>query len=350
MIIILDVFSQWVEVTRRDPAYNDCAYRVISCVCLDNAGEWALDNDKWQQYCKQTGIELIYSCPDRKESAARAERAVGIVEVVTKALLMQQNLPPMWWQWCAIAAVWLLNRFPMTSQLAALPRDGDRMRPLEHYSRGAYSRRQIDRELSYFVAPGTPCLVQTEAKGSHVGPKTRWGVATQMYREQATFLCPHTRSTFRSKSWAAFKLRDGLNYMQYLNLPVVTTSRRSCDISTDKMDHTVITLPKMNEVKREAVSPVVQMKVAGDMADAPPVIQIVKNTSNLGGSVEVIDETSELQADVSPIEVDITEQSFVIKNDKNVLKFFDQHDAAKVKNRGIVSGGSKTFVRLCKGL
>ena len=119
----------------------------------------------------------------------------------------------------------------MTSQLAALPRDGDRMRHLEHYSRGAYSRRQIDHELSYFVALGTPCLVQTEAKGSHVGPKTRWGVATQMYREQVILLCPHTRSTFRSKSWADFKLRDGLNYRQYLNFPVVTTSRRSCDIS-----------------------------------------------------------------------------------------------------------------------
>ena len=46
---ILDVFSRWVEVTRRDPVYNDCAYRVISCACLDNAGEWALGNDKWQQ-------------------------------------------------------------------------------------------------------------------------------------------------------------------------------------------------------------------------------------------------------------------------------------------------------------
>ena len=59
---ILDVFSQWVEVTRHDPAYNNCAYKVISCVCLDNAGEWALDNAKWQQCCKLAGIELIYNC------------------------------------------------------------------------------------------------------------------------------------------------------------------------------------------------------------------------------------------------------------------------------------------------
>ena len=199
--------------------------------------------------------------------------------------------------------MWLLNRFPVTSQLAALPRDGDRMRPLEAYSGGAYSRRQIDRELSYFVAPGTPCLVQTEAKGSHVGRKTRWGVATQMYKEQVIFTCPHIHSTFRSKSFAAFKLQDGLNYMQYLNLPVVTTSRRSCDIPVDRFEKTVIMLPKMNEGKRSKVSPVTEVKLTGEMATQPPIIKIVEDTSNLGGSVEIIDEeildNSKIQSDVS---------------------------------------------------
>ena len=32
------------------------------------------------------------------------------------------------------------------------------------------------------------------------------------------------------------------------------------------------------------------------------------------------------------------------------LKFFDQHDAAKVKHLGVITGGSETFVRLCKRL
>ena len=140
----------------------------------------------------------------------------------------------------------------------------------------------------------------------------------------------------------------------------------------------------MNEVKREAASPVVQMKVAGDMADAPPLIQIVKNTSNLGGSVEVIDEevldnshTAEWQSqghippratyhpgphttqfDVSEDnssaegQHDVTVQStgFGLTNSDEALKFFDQHDAAKVKHLGAITGGSETFVRLCKRL
>jgi hypothetical protein len=41
-----------------------------------------------------------------------AERACGVVEVATKAILMQQNLPPQWWVRAAHQAVWLLNRFP----------------------------------------------------------------------------------------------------------------------------------------------------------------------------------------------------------------------------------------------
>ena len=99
------------------------------------------------------------------------------------------------------------------------------MRPIELFFRFTYSRSQIDRELSYFIAPGTPALVQTTAKGSEVGPKTRWGIAKGMYREQVIFECPHTKAEFRSKSFAAFRLQDGLNYLQFLGLPEVETAR-----------------------------------------------------------------------------------------------------------------------------
>lgn len=87
-----------------------------------------------------------------------AERACGVVEVATKAILMQQNLPPQWWVRAAHQAVWLLNRFP--------------------------SCRQIDRELSYFVAVGTP--------------KTIWGIAVGMYREAVKFWVPAIATTQRS--------------------------------------------------------------------------------------------------------------------------------------------------------
>ena len=99
------------------------------------------------------------------------------------------------------------------------------MRPLEFFSRFTYSRRQIDRELSYYLSLGTPALVQTKAKGSELGPKTRWGVAKAMYREQVIFICPYSMTEFRSKLFAAFRLQDGLNYLQFLGLPEVETAR-----------------------------------------------------------------------------------------------------------------------------
>jgi hypothetical protein len=184
---ILDMFANWVDIIRADPSYHDCPYKVVSVLCLDNAGEWALKTEKWKSMAEDKGITLIYSCPDRKESASRAERSVGIIEIVTKALLMQNNLPVQWWEDCSNSGVFLLNRFPTTTLAATNSVDGDRVRPLELFSRFHYSRRQIDRELSYYLPPGTPSLVQTKAKGSLLGPKTRWGVAKGMYREQVVF-------------------------------------------------------------------------------------------------------------------------------------------------------------------
>jgi hypothetical protein len=51
-----------------------------------------------------------------------------------------------------------------------------------------YSRRMIDRELSYFVPVGRPTLVHmTAVKGSAIAPKSRWAVPVGMYREQVIF-------------------------------------------------------------------------------------------------------------------------------------------------------------------
>ena len=99
----------------------------------------------------------MYSCPDRKESAAHAERSCGIVEVVIKSMPFQSNLPPSWWQHAAGMAEWTLDRFPVSSQSVSVPMDGDRARPLELYTQDSYgaagySRRQIDRELSISLA------------------------------------------------------------------------------------------------------------------------------------------------------------------------------------------------------
>ena len=84
-----------------------------------------------------------------------------------------------------------LNRFPVSSDLVSVPIDGDRARPLELLTKGFYSRRQIEKELPYFVPLGTPCLVQTTEKRSSLKPKTMWGIAIGCYKEcSANILVP----------------------------------------------------------------------------------------------------------------------------------------------------------------
>jgi site-specific DNA-cytosine methylase len=295
---IVDMFSAWVDVMRADPVYFDCGYKVVSVVCLDNAGEWALKTERWKELGEKKGIHFYYSCPDRKESSARPERSVGIVEIVTKALLMQNNLPVWWWEFCLIAAVFLLNRFPTTNLSAMGSIDGDRVRPLEMFTRFNYSRRQIDRELSYFLAPGTPAMVQTTAKGSALMPKTRWGVATGMYREQVMFMCPYVLSEFRSKSFAAFRLKDGLNYLQFLNLAEVRTARGRLSIPTDFKEIVDVQLTAHNsDPERPVVKPITEVVLSGEFELNPPVIRVSKKVSGeLGGEVRVTDPTGQFES------------------------------------------------------
>lgn len=242
--------AKFIDKLRQSPEYHDLPYKPVSVIKTDDAGEWGILTEAWHKTMSDRGVESIYSSPDRKEEASYAERACGIVEVVIKSLLMQQNLPPSWWQYAADQASFLLNRFPVQSQDGAMPVDGDLMRPLQILTRGRYSARQIDRELSYFIPIGTPALVHDpDAKGSTLGPKCRWGVAVGMMRETPLFINPFTRGSrpFRSKSFTAFKLKEGLNYAQLLGLPEIPSTRRSLDIVGDWHENLVVTLPPVEE-------------------------------------------------------------------------------------------------------
>ena len=142
-------------------------------------------------------------------------------------------------------AIWLLNRFGRIATEESISSDGDQPRPLENFTGFQYSRRQIDRELSYFVPVGRPTLVHmTKVKGSAITPKSRWAVPIGMYREQVIFWSPFSKSEFRSKSFTAYKLKHGLNYMHFLNLPT-QQGAQGTDAMGDSMDDQVtIQLPE----------------------------------------------------------------------------------------------------------
>ena len=210
----LEYIKQWVKAVESNPALQSFGYKPVSIMILDNAGEWELNYSEFQNMAEELEFGLRYTSKDRKEESCHAERGIGIKEPKVKAALMQLNLPPQYWQKKSKELNWLMARFPVQSQSAKIPSDGDRMRPLEHATQGYVSRRQIDRELYYFVPIGTPCLVHDEkAKGSQLphssgdGCKSQWMIADGMYREQVLFWNPRTNRTIKSKSYTTFALR-----------------------------------------------------------------------------------------------------------------------------------------------
>ena len=228
--------AEWIRSIRKDPIYNRFEYDLVSHIKTDRDGAWDHDTAVWQkEIVQKLGVEMEYISPDRHSQNGHAERACGIVETTLKSLLISANLEPKWWVRAAQQAEWLLNRLPPISSDYNISIDGDRVRPLQIATNFYYSQRQIDRELSYFVPIGTPCLVHdTLVKGSNLAPKVRWGIACGMYRETVQFKCPFVKSVFHSKSYTAYKLRPGLNYATFLGIKPMQSTRRSLVIPGDE--------------------------------------------------------------------------------------------------------------------
>jgi site-specific DNA-cytosine methylase len=258
--------EQWIMQMRADPAYSGLPYQAVSLIITDNAGEWDRKSKQWQAMrLRVKNLELNYVTPETSKEAGAAERANGIVEECIKAVLMEQNLPPDHWQAAARNSEFLLNRFPNLSTDVTAAVDGDQARPLEIITRGRYSRRQIDRELSYFVQVGTVGLIHNKhVKGSTLAPKVRWGVAMGMYREQVVWMCPFTRSTFRCKSFTAFDLKDGMNYAQFLGLPEMESTRKALSIPGDDRVSIDVHLLPARQVGEKGMPPVVRLRCATD--------------------------------------------------------------------------------------
>lgn len=229
----------WIVEMRRNPLYSQMSYPVISVIKTDRESTWGPKAREWQKMAKrpESYVEMVYTSDRHAQENGAAEVACKTVEHCIRALLMQANLNPNWWQLAAADAEFLLNRFPAVSHDIAAPMDGDYQRPIEALSRGFYSRRQIDRELSYYIPVGSPALVHDpKIKGSRLQPKCRWGIAAGMYRESPIWMCPYTKAEWHSKSYSAYQLKSGYNYAQMLKLPAIESIQQSASLPSDSLD------------------------------------------------------------------------------------------------------------------
>ena len=372
---------EWIEQIRADPAFYNLDYLPVTIIETDRAGEWGLDCKEWNELQKDMRFKTIYKPSDRKEESGTAERACGVAEVVVKSILMQQNLPPHWWVRAARQAEWLLNRFSTSVTAALTPPDGDAPRPLEVITANFYSRRQIDRELSYYLPIGTPALVHdTKVKGSSIKPKSAWGISVGMYREAVIFWMPTTNHLRQSKSFTAYKLRQGLNYAQFLNLPAIPTTQLSTAIPDDFKEQVVVELPETIERVSQQEAPIQLIKHTGNTT--LPITYIQPSTQELGGSVIVTNADKEqlkTNTDTGYLEsahpddpaptlkaiVDTAEPKrerhpklctgsvnhtpiVCIRNTTEVQQLWDDLDTQRYLKTAVVTRGTDTFKAICK--
>ena len=231
---VYDAIEEFISDLRGNPIYDDLPYPIVSVISTDNAGEWGYENAKWQTMAKRVRVRMRYGCPDRKEEVARGERAVGLFEVLLKATLMERNLPPSWWERASLDVIFCWGYFAKINYHPAVPIDGDRPRPREILTRGFVSRVLCDKRLGEYVPVGSPALVHDiHVKGSHIGPKTRWCVATGMFDDQPIWWDPIINSKSRSKSYVSYTLGPGMNYTHFLRLPPLPSTRRRCATEID---------------------------------------------------------------------------------------------------------------------
>ena len=127
------------------------------------------------------------------------------------------------------------------------------------------------------------------AKGSAIKPKTRWGICIGQERDQPVFMCPYTKVKFRSKSFTAFRLRQGLSFIKFLGLKNFAVSRASDAIPDDFNHEITVRLQGLGTPNHEVSTDLVGVKNVGDCSANAPIVTATPN--ELGGSVQVIDTT-----------------------------------------------------------
>ena len=203
---------------------------------------------------------MIYVDPsNHARENARAEGANKIIEAGIQSILYDKNLPPSWWQRACNDVMFLANRLPAYSLDSNQPPDGDARSPIELMFGGYISRHQVYRELDNYVGTGTPALCHlTKVKGSDLEPKVRWGIAIGQRGKVTLWLCPHTLSRFRSRSFTAQILRSGMNFSQFIFGTEMKDTPQSRLLPQDEPDNGryVLILPEVRPCRMDRPPPV----------------------------------------------------------------------------------------------
>ena len=199
------------------------------------------------------GIELDWTSPSDKRSAASAEAAVKHWSHTMKSVMLNTNLPPIFVEECGNQARDIRNLVPLVRDINS--RDNDAVLPLEAITVSRVSRRECYRRLHHLVPVGTPCLIENKRVINSNIAKTRakWVVAMRMEKDLPIFMCPWTRATYRSKDYLEFHLPVGTNFFSFFKLEQPKASKMGRKIA-ERHDGATVTI-KIDDLARKLPNP-----------------------------------------------------------------------------------------------
>ena len=182
--------------------------------------------------------QVIRGAPEEHATInARGEGSNKITEACIQSMQYERNLPPSWWERLSGDAQFLSNRYPIRNLDGNNPLDGDRASPIEILFKEWYSRHQVYRELDSYIGVGVPALCRCpKTKGSDLEPFARWGINLKITGRVNTWLCPYSGARFKSRTFSAYKLREGLNAWQFLGLPNPAPQGQSKALKGDTLE------------------------------------------------------------------------------------------------------------------
>lgn len=107
-----DVYGKLTEFVAMAEAYHNCK---VSKIKLDNGGEYS--SIELKNYCKQKGIQLLYTVPYNPEMNGVAERLNRTLVEKARSMLIASGIDWHFWNEAITAANNLRNRSPTNALL-----------------------------------------------------------------------------------------------------------------------------------------------------------------------------------------------------------------------------------------
>ena len=218
----LETTEELIRAVRGHPDFQDHEHVLFSELCCDQAGEFGGD-PKFLEMLKRNNVKHTPKDQVDKRDNAAAEYIIGVIQRRLRALMIDTNLPPAYWQYAMTALIELINVFPKHGDI--ISKWGDCPRPLEVFSKGRFDRTECNNTIRWWVKPGTPAILtrlktkggKQHLKGGNVTTLTRsvWGIAVASAGHMTVFETIDGRH-ITTKSYVTFSLKPGQNGWHFL--------------------------------------------------------------------------------------------------------------------------------------